>query len=200
MSDGPYDPRAISNLILDFADSASLPVSHIALQKLLYFAHATFLVQRGKPLIKGPFEAWQFGPVHPAVYQAYKRAGEQPIKFRAKARNVLTGAESDVPIPTNPDVRLHVMQVVASYGRLSIGRLVTLSHADGGPWHYVVSATGDEGTLALGERIPDDVIRARFAARPFVGVKADHLTTDSEDPRSETEPPPPDRRSELRGA
>lgn len=200
MSDAPHDPRAIANLILDFAESAGLPVRHIALQKLLYFAHATFLVQRGVPLLKGPFEAWQYGPVHPAVYQAFKSTGEQPIAFRAKARNVLTGMTRDIEMPDDADVRLHVMQVVASYGRLSTSRLVHLSHLEGGPWHHVVSTTArnGDGGLAYGERIADDVIRALFA-RPSVGFKAANLTPEIDEPRDEAEPPPSNRRSQLRG-
>lgn len=169
MDSGPYDPRAIANLILDFADSASLPVRHIGLQKLLYFAHATFLIQRGRPLVSGSFEAWQYGPVHPATYQAYKDAAEKPIAFRAKARNVLTGEERNLDLPVDPDVRLHIMQIVSSYGRLSTRRLIDLSHAPGGPWDYVVRKEG--GAVALGSRITDDIIRARFA-RPVGSVRS----------------------------
>lgn len=167
MEHGPYDPRAIANLILDFADSAALPIRHIALQKLLYFAHATFLIQRGRPLVSGYFEAWQYGPVHPATYQAYKEAAEKPIDFRAKARNVLTGDERELSPPADPDVRLHIMQIVSSYGRLSTRRLIELSHAPGGPWDSVTRK--QSGAIALGARITDDVIRARFA-RPVGSV------------------------------
>lgn len=200
MSDAPYDPRAIANLILDFAASASVPVRHISLQKLLYFAHATFLVQRGRPLLKGPFEAWQYGPVHPAVYQAFKSTGEHPITFRAKARNVLTGETRDVELPDDADVRLHVMQVFASYGRFSTTRLIHLSHVEGGPWHHVVSATvrSGDGALAYGERITDDLIRELFA-RPSVGFKAAHQSPETDEPRDEAEPPSSDRRRKLRG-
>lgn len=192
MPDGPCDPRAIANLILDFADSCSLPVSHLALQKLLYFAHARYLVQRGQPLVNGPFEAWQRGPVHPAIYQSFKAAKDRPIRFRAKARNVLTGEERAVTMPDQPDVRRHVMHGVATYGGLSPSHLVALSHTPGGPWDHVVSTTKRRrGGVALGERIVDDVIRA-FFARPSVGFKAGRLIPDNDEPCDETEPTSPD--------
>ena len=37
-----------------------------------------FLIQTGDPLVQGGFEAWTFGPVHPAVYQSFKTEGERP--------------------------------------------------------------------------------------------------------------------------
>lgn len=192
MSDGPYDPRAIANLILDFADHCSLEVTHLALQKLLYFAHATYLVQRSQPLVRGPFEAWARGPVHPVVYQSFKSAKAQTITFRATGRNLLTGEERVVIMPEQPDVRRHVMHVVATYGGLSPFSLVALSHAPGGPWDHVVTTTlRPDGKLALGERIADSVIRAYFA-RPSVGFKADRLTPANDEPCDETEPPSPD--------
>lgn len=198
MPDAPYDPRAIANLILDFAASASVPVRHISLQKLLYFAHATYLMHRGRPLLKGPFEAWKFGPVHPTVYQSFKAAGENPIDFRARAKNVLTGEARDVEMPNDPDVCLHVMHIVATYGRMSTSRLIDLSHMSGGPWHHVVTTSARlDGGLVYGERIDDNLIRAYFA-RPVVGLKAADFSPDDQEPRCEAEPSPSDRRSELR--
>ena len=41
-----HDPRAVANLILDEGQRLNRPVSNVALQKLLYFAHGLHLVQR----------------------------------------------------------------------------------------------------------------------------------------------------------
>ena len=74
----PYDPRAVANLLLDTADEFGVDVTNLALQKLLYFAHGHFLKQIGQPLVQGAFEAWNNGPVHPAIYHAFKGAGREP--------------------------------------------------------------------------------------------------------------------------
>ncbi|URK89026.1 hypothetical protein LP421_15955 [Rhizobium sp. RCAM05350] len=37
---GEYDPRAVANLLLDEADRLGIKITNLALQKLLYFAHA----------------------------------------------------------------------------------------------------------------------------------------------------------------
>jgi len=62
---GPYDPRAIANLMLDEADRRGWKITNLALQKLLYFAHGIHLTKTKEPLVSGYFEAWQYGPVQP---------------------------------------------------------------------------------------------------------------------------------------
>lgn len=155
-----YDPRAIANLMLDEAERHGIRISNLALQKLLYFAHGIFLTQKKRPLVSGYFEAWQYGPVHPAVYRAFKGSGAGSIAMRAVAKDPLTGKVRDLPLPTDQDVRGLISEVVVRYGKLSPGRLVDLSHAKGSPWDTVVNKARTE--VAFGMRIPDNVISERF--------------------------------------
>jgi uncharacterized phage-associated protein len=155
-----YDPRAIANLMLDESERLGRRMSNLALQKLLYFAHAIFLIEQKRPLVSGYFEAWEYGPVHPAAYQAFKVAGAEPIGFRAERLNVVKGTREPIASPSDPAIVEHLGRIVQSYGRMTPGRLVDIAHAKGAPWHFVV----DKGrtSLAFGMRIPDDVIRERF--------------------------------------
>jgi uncharacterized phage-associated protein len=155
-----YDPRCIANLMLDESERIGRPLTNLALQKLLYFAHAIFLIEQGQPLVSGYFEAWEYGPVNPATYQAFKRAGGEPIGFRADRQNVIKGTREPIAPLTEPEIVRHISRIVQSYGRMTPGRLVDISHAKGAPWHFVV----DKGRtfLAFGMRIPDEVIRERF--------------------------------------
>lgn len=163
MTSPPYDPRAVANLLLDLADSwedGPLLVSNLALQKLLYFAHGHFLIRTGQPLVKGAFEAWTYGPVHPAVYQAFKNELDRPIKMRAVARDAMTGALRYLPVPQDNRVCRHLKDVLRAYGSLSPGRLIEISHAPRGPWATVVEKA--RASVALGMRITDSVILERF--------------------------------------
>lgn len=161
MNDDSYDPRSVANLLLDEADRLCIPVTNLALQKLLYFAHGLHLNEnKKKPLVGGYFEAWTYGPVHPTVYRAFKSAGGEPITFRAERTNVLTGEKSPIDPPDSPVVLRLVHQVLNSFGRLSPGRLVDISHARGSPWHYIVDKA--HSGVAFGLRIPDNVILDRF--------------------------------------
>lgn len=160
-----YDPRAIANLMLNEAERLGIKISNLALQKLLYFAHGIYLTQNSgsqkkSPLVSGYFEAWQYGPVHPAVYRAFKGSGSDAIKMRAVAKDPLTGKARELPEPTDQAVRSLIAEVVLQYGKLSPGRLVDLSHAKGSPWDVVVNKARTE--VAFGMRIPDTVILERF--------------------------------------
>lgn len=160
MHDPPFDPRAVANLMLDEADRFGIRITNLALQKLLYFAHGIFLVETKKPFVSGYFEAWQYGPVHPSAYRAFKSAGSDPIEFRAMCQDLVTGQLTDLPELNSPVVRRHAIHVLTSYGPLSPGRLVDIAHAKGSPWHYI--ANKGRTSVAFGLRIPDNVIAERF--------------------------------------
>lgn len=160
MTAGPYDVRAVANVMLDEADREGIKVTNLALQKLLYFAHGIRLRQSKSPLVSGYFEAWQYGPVHPAAYRAFKSCGAAPIATRAMGKDPLTGRARELQTPDDPPTVQLVRDVIRSYGRLSPGRLVDLSHAKNSPWHHIVDKA--RTNVALGMRIPDNVIQERF--------------------------------------
>lgn len=155
-----YDPRSICNLILGDAERIERPITNLALQKLLYFAHGLHLVETKTPLVTGFFEAWQYGPVHPIAYRAFKSAGANPIQFRATIRDPFTGAVFPLAECTDCDIKARVSRIVVLYGGLTPGRLVEVSHANDAPWQFVVDKARTETILGL--RITDDVILARF--------------------------------------
>jgi uncharacterized phage-associated protein len=158
---GPFDPRAICNLILDEADRDGISVTNLALQKLLYFLHGIFLSEtKGCPLVSGYFEAWTYGPVHPVAYQAFKSADSNPITFRASVRDPLTLQPRELVRCEDDRARALVRRVVATHARMSVGRLVEISHAKGGPWAHIVDEA--RTSVVLGHRIPNDVILSRF--------------------------------------
>ncbi|MFT4252560.1 MAG: DUF4065 domain-containing protein [Caulobacter sp.] len=156
----PHDARAVANLLLDRAEEHGAPISNLALQKLLYFAHGVFLVRHKQPMITGHFVAWQHGPVHPTVYETFKSAGAKPITFRATRRDYRMRTEFALQTPDDPEVNQVVGDVVRNLAKLPASRLVDMSHVEGGPWHAVVNEirTGE----GLGLRIRDSVVLARF--------------------------------------
>lgn len=160
MTSDPYDPRAIANLMLDEADRRGLKITNLALQKLVYFAHGIHLTKKNRPLVSGYFEAWKYGPVHPSIYRAFKPSGSAPIIGRAVATEPLTGRTRDLQKPTDLEVLDLVSDIMKSYGHLSPGRLVDLSHAKGSPWFAVVDKARTE--IAFGMQIPNDLIKDRF--------------------------------------
>ena len=166
----PYDPRSVANLLLDCNREKVLPPTNLALQKLLYFAHGLFLLRWKQPLIMGHFEAWQYGPVNRATYQAFKSAGSAPIRFRATGVDLISGEPVNLSVPEDPRVIAISEQVMDSYGRMTPGRLVEISHAKHAPWDHIVRK--GRTSLTFGFRIPDSVILERFANHK-ISVSAD---------------------------
>lgn len=154
------DARAVANLLLDRAAALQIPITNLALQKLLYFAHGRFLVSKGRPLVNGFFEAWKFGPVHPVVYRCFNGNGYRPITNRAARKDLLSGLNVPLVAPRDPEIIQVVEQVLSTMGRLSASQLVAISHAPDGPWDLIANGSGTN--LGLGLRICDKVTVDRF--------------------------------------
>lgn len=132
-----YDGRAVANFVLDHADQLGIKVTNLSLQKLVYFCHVWSLIELGKPLIKQSFEAWEYGPVLQYLYREFKKFGSTPVVGRAQQTNPFSGKQERVSQTFDLATEDLLKRVVGFYGRLSAGTLVTLTHADGGPWHRV---------------------------------------------------------------
>ena len=162
------DARSVATLLLDEADRLGIEITNLSLQKLLYFCHGFSLLEHREPLVAGYFEAWDHGPVHPLVYRSFKNAGRNPISFRVGGVDAMTGAPRPLPEVTSPQALSLIWKVLSSYTRSSLSILLDISHARGGPWHFVMAKA--EHSPVVGMRITDDIIIERFR-RHVVGVK-----------------------------
>lgn len=180
------DPRAVANLILDRSVHHDVEIRHLKLQKLLYFAHGAFLIRTQMPLVAGFFEAWQHGPVHPAVYKAFRNAGAGLINFRADHEDVMTGQRHPIPEIKDPAITIHIDSILSGIGKMSDFDLVKLSHVPRGPWSVVVEEM--LGGVALGARIDNTVLAERFAQHKLIiGTTAGHWEGSAEGSRSQLE-------------
>jgi uncharacterized phage-associated protein len=154
------DPRAIANLLLKEARLRGIKLSNLKLQKLLFLCHAFHLIQTGRPLVRGSFEAWQYGPVHREAYEAFKRFGPKAITEEADKFDPVTGTRKSIPLPCDRNSLDVVQKVIQFYGPKSAGELVELTHAKHGPWDYVVNEAKSNANLGL--KISDEIIAERF--------------------------------------
>jgi len=60
-------------------------VTHLRLQKLLYYAQAWHLMACGVPLFEDEIQAWQHGPVVAAAYPYFADYGDSPIAHHEAA-------------------------------------------------------------------------------------------------------------------
>jgi uncharacterized phage-associated protein len=152
----PYDPRIIANALIDLAADFEIPITHLSMQKIVYFLHETYLKEKGEPLCSGFFEAWKHGPVHPQLWSSFKDSGRDKITQHVEGLDVISGRPRKLPPIKNRQVRLHIVSEGCRLLQLSSSRLVDISHARGSPWD--VLTRGNSGQREYGARISNDII------------------------------------------
>lgn len=153
-----HDPRSIANEILRLMHAQGNNVTLMQIIKLVYLADGWSLALRGKPLSTHSPQAWQYGPVFPAVYKSFRRFGSKPIN--APATDAVTGVEFSEQF--SPDELALIEQVVDSYGKYHAFRLSEMMHKPGTPWTITFQ---DSGAYA---EIPIQLI-----AEHFTGLRTD---------------------------
>jgi uncharacterized phage-associated protein len=127
---------------------------------LVYFVHGQYMNRTGSPLVSGTFEAWEFGPVHPHVYHAFRKYGDNFISGHAESIDPVTLEAKVVPSIRDEQVIEIARDVLHDLMKRSPSNLVDVSHAKDGPWDYVVQRVKQRKSVSL--RITNDIIRERF--------------------------------------
>lgn len=155
-----YDGRTVANFVLDYCDKKNRPVTHLALQKIVFFCHVWSLVHLKRPLVKQKFEAWEFGPVLPYLYREFKDFDRSPVKSRATQINTLDGKLRIVDYDFDSQTAAFLAEIVEFYSRMRASDLVDLSHVAGGPWHRVWNHPGQ---VKPGMKIDDAQIASFYS-------------------------------------
>lgn len=157
---GPFDARALANVVLDSADSLGIDIYVTSLLKVLYFAHGWHLARVNAPLVGQPFEAWKHGPVVRVVYDQVKDMAGKKVGIRLNAFDPSAGAyvlaRCELPKPTHQ----LLIDILKSYGRFHPYALSDMTHDAGSPWSIAWAAA--EHGQRPGLRISDGDIRSYF--------------------------------------
>ena len=131
---GPNSALEIAKFIVNMQRiEPALNVSHLKLQKLVFYCQAFHLAEKGKPMFEEKVEAWQYGPVVTKVYDAYKVCGNIPI-----APEVIKDNE-DIETANIPAESLStISSVMEAYGHLSPIALMEKTHRED-PWRDAYS-------------------------------------------------------------
>jgi len=76
----PFSALDVAKYIIAYEHSKQRQVSNLRLQKLLYFVQAKAILETDELCFSDEMQAWDFGPVVPKVYHAYKIFGSWDIK------------------------------------------------------------------------------------------------------------------------
>ena len=112
-------------------------VSHMKLQKLLYYANGWWLAMEGQPLLNENPQVWRYGPVFRWLYSSLSRFGH---------------ADIGKPVPPGPfgpqnltlegeqgadNVRNLLSWIWAEHGQKTAIQLSDETHAPGTPWRKI---------------------------------------------------------------
>ena len=149
MPNRTYTARQIANWFLANIDpTAGDLITHLKLQKLVYYAQAWSLASRGVPLFDEDIQAWAHGPVAPSVYRAFRDYGMGPIP-----------APAQVP-KLDPETVELLDEILDVYGEHSAKKLEKLTHREK-PWK---DARGD-----LPEEASSSAVISKESMRAFYG-------------------------------
>lgn len=140
----------VANFFIDMAVKVDhAPLSNLKLNKLLYFAQGCYLSRTGHSLFSDAIEAWEHGPVVPAIYHKYKIYG----------RNSIMSVDGSYTHAAFSDEELESLIDVATYmGALTSSDLVSKTHDAGTPWRKMYD--GQNAVLPLW------LIKTYFAEHP----------------------------------
>ena len=99
-------------------------LTNLQMQKVCYISHMFYMGRNdGDALVRGQFEAWPWGPVHPDLYHALKGFGSDPIQGRA-----FIGCPD---VPANSLMEKYLDEAAT---RLPRNRLISITHWKDGAW------------------------------------------------------------------
>jgi len=137
------------------------PMSHLKLQKLLYYIQAWHLAILGKPIIEDEFEAWLHGPVSRKVWDTYKDASVlyNQLSIGGSERD---GVFQEVKKSLSEDQLELLDDVLSQYGDKSAYYLESLTHSED-PWLNARKGLGAEDACEV--VIKKEEMKKYFEAR-----------------------------------
>ncbi|PJN91000.1 Panacea domain-containing protein [Bacillus sp. mrc49] len=124
---------------------SALPMSHLKLQKLLYYSYSRFLLRTGEKLFTDPIVAYKYGPVVETVFHKFKVHGSGVIDYKEdEIIRISADIKAVTPIFMKIASSEHglvaldcIVNVIEDFQEESATELVERTHLEGGPWDRV---------------------------------------------------------------
>lgn len=114
-------------------------ITHLKLQKILYYTQVVFLIKKGEKAFEEQIVAWKYGPVIQEIY----------TKYTSQWRNFLEVDNGWEDSSLAPEDKKLIERTREIFGRYSANQLVEMTHSDD-PW---------KNTVQSNEISPDSLIQ-----------------------------------------
>lgn len=146
--------QTVANKFIDLARNDGKQLDPMQILKLVYLAHGWTLGYTGEPLIEDKIEAWMYGPVVPALYEAVKGSRGAPIPD-------FLPAPVESPTAEQQDI---IKRVYNTYKELNGIQLSNLTHQPDTPWDKIYNKGAGDWA-----EIPNSVIQDFYKKRVDAG-------------------------------
>jgi uncharacterized phage-associated protein len=151
-------------VIFRITSEGNASLSHLKLQKLLYYCQSWFLAYEKNKLFDGKFQAWIHGPVNRQIYDRFK-----DTKYIYSLINMTDVKEENLSFPTLTELeKVYINAVLETYAPFSDGQLETMTHNEK-PW--IDAREGYEPFQRCEEEINETTMETFYATRIFNGKK-----------------------------
>lgn len=111
-------------------------ITHLKLQKLLYYAQGVYVAITGKKLFEEEIEAWQHGPVVADIYNLFKSYGKNNITLQLNDRE----EETVRKIENNREISEILNMVYDNFAIYTAWQLREMTHVKNGPWDKAITS------------------------------------------------------------
>lgn len=133
--------------------------THLALEKLVYFAYADYLCATGKKLFTDKIYAFKYGPVVQSVYGRYNKSGYKQLALEedneqslSDAAKIMSARSRILFAADGSEKLLSIDATLEKYKAQTAHDLVALTHREGTPWSSIYTAEPFQ-------EIPDSTIK-----------------------------------------
>lgn len=127
-------------------------ITHLKLQKLLYYAQGISLSMNNIPLFSEKIEAWEHGPVIKEVFKEYKEFGKECITVEINDENnaIVNKIENDNKCKEILNIVYYNFAIYTAW------QLREMTHEKGTPWDITVNKKAEN------KYITNDLIKKYF--------------------------------------
>src|SRR5687767_6054845 len=148
-----YQALDIANWFITKANENG-EITHLKVQKLMYYAEAWVQVLLDKELFNEKIQAWAHGPVVPEVFSKFKEYSWNPISSQEKC------------IELESDIEQILIDVFDTYANIPAKNLEQMTHLET-PW---IEARGNLPAEARCDNIIDKIVIKEFFLKKYEKV------------------------------
>ena len=131
----------VANFFIDSAKDTEDPMTNMRVNKYVYFAQGYALAKLGRPLFKDEIQAWEHGPVVPALYQLFKSDTKGEPIYSTKGRyGKNTFSDDEIQI---------MIDVLLDLEEFSTAAISRMTHGKDSPWFKAYAGVYSNNPISL---------------------------------------------------